>query len=127
MNTDSRKPTTIDEYIAGFPTDIQALLQDLRRTIAEAAPGARETISYGMPAFRTSGVLVYFAAAKNHVGFYPTASGVVEFLRLSGGFAASKGAVQFPFGTPIPHGLVAQVVKFRLAEVEAKSGGKRAK
>ncbi len=107
------KPDTIDEYIRAYPQDIRDLLQKLRRTIADAAPGAQEVISYGMPAFRLRKILVYFAAHKNRIGFYPTASGIQKFSEELSAFKFSKGAVQFPYEKPIPFDLVTRIVKFR--------------
>ena len=114
----------IDEYIAIFPKDIQKKLKELRKAIHEAAPEAEETISYGMPAFRKNKVLVYFAAAKNHIGFYPTASPVVEFEKELAKFKHSKGAIQFPLDEPMPLDLVRRIVEFRVKE-DGSSAKKR--
>lgn len=110
------KFTTIDEYISSFPEQIQNLLQTLRKEIYSAAPEAEETISYGMPAFKQDGVLVYFAAFKNHIGFYPTGSGIEAFKDKLNGYKFSKGAVQFPFNKPLPLELIKDITKFRLKE-----------
>ena len=88
------RPKSIDEYIDSFPTEIQVVLQELRDTIMKAAPEAEETISYQIPAFRLNGNLVYFAAFKNHVGFYPTASGINAFEKELSQFEGSKGTVR---------------------------------
>ncbi len=106
----------IDEYIAGCPEDIQGKLKELRATIKKAAPGAEEKISYHMPAFNLNGILVYFAAQSRHIGFYPTSSGVTAFKKEITGYKTSKGAIQFPLDKPIPHELVARIVKFRVRE-----------
>ncbi len=106
----------IDEYIASFPTDVQHTLRALRTAIKEAAPDAEETISYGMPAFRLNGVLVYFAAHKHHIGFYPTSSGIRAFKDKLSMYRQSKGAVQFPIDGPIPLDTVQEVVRFRVKE-----------
>jgi uncharacterized protein YdhG (YjbR/CyaY superfamily) len=108
--------TTIDEYIATFPKDIQKILKELRATIQAAAPDAVEKISYQMPAFALKGILVYFAAFKNHIGFFPTASGVQAFKRELADYAVSKGTVRFPIDKPLPLKLISKVVKFRVAE-----------
>ncbi len=109
-------PENTDEYIAGFPENIQRKLNDLRAAIRKAAPGAEESISYRMPAYKLNGVLVYFAAQKNHIGFYPTSSGVIAFKKELAGYKTSKGAVQFPLDKPIPLKLVSTIVKFRVKE-----------
>ncbi|MGB8359345.1 MAG: DUF1801 domain-containing protein [Bacteroidales bacterium] len=109
-------PENTDEYIAGFPENIQRKLNDLRAAIRKAAPGAEESISYRMPAYKLNGVLVYFAAQKNHIGFYPTSSGVIAFKKELAEYKTSKGAVQFPLDKPIPLKLVSTIVKFRVKE-----------
>ena len=109
-------PKDIDEYIRLFPDDIQALLQSLRQTIREAAPDAEETISYQMPAFKQNGMLVYFAAFKKHIGFYPTSSGIEAFKEELSAYEGSKGTVRFPIDKPLPLDLVRDIVKFRVRE-----------
>ncbi len=117
-------PKDIDDYIAHCPRDVQATLKKLRQTIHAAAPQATETISYQMPAFALHGILVYFAAFKDHVSFFPTSSGVAKFKKELAGYKGSKGTVQFPLDKPIPYGLISRITKFRvkenLARVEAK-------
>ncbi len=113
---------TIDEYISTFPPDIQQVLQKMRQAIKEAAPEAKEVISYGMPAFKLNRVLVYFAAHQNHIGFYPTASGIEAFKKELSAYKWSKGAVQFPLDKPVPLDLVARIVKFRVEESLKKQG-----
>ena len=120
-------PTTIDEYLRDFPRDVQKKLSDLRATIRKAAPDATEKISYGMPTFFHKKNLVHFAAFKHHIGFYPAASGVANFTDELSGYVTSKGAVQFPIDEPLPLALVARIVKFRVAENEAKAGKKKTK
>jgi len=114
MKTD--KTNNIDKYIAGFAKDKQKLLDQLRATIRKAAPQAQETISYGMPAFKLNGMLVFFAAWKNHIGFYPTSSGIKAFKKDLSVFKVSKGTVQFPLDKPLPTGLVTKIVKFKVKE-----------
>jgi uncharacterized protein YdhG (YjbR/CyaY superfamily) len=111
---------TIDEYIATFPKTTQTVLEALRRAIKEAAPNAEETISYQMPAFKQNGIVVYFAAFKNHIGFFPTASAVEAFKEKLGGYETSKGTVRFPLGEPIPLELVKEMVQFKVKENNAK-------
>jgi len=113
------KPTgfkTIDQYIATFPTNIQAILQQIRQAIHEAAPDAEETISYQMPAFKQNGVLVYFAAFKDHIGFFPTGSGVEAFKDKISGYTTGKGTLQFPLDKPVPLDLIKEIVRFRVCE-----------
>jgi uncharacterized protein YdhG (YjbR/CyaY superfamily) len=119
---------TVDEYIAKFPKDVRDVLEELRRVIRASAPEAEEAISYGMPAFKLHGrSLVYFAAWKNHVGFYPSGPSAIEaFKKELSPFKQSKGTVQFPLDKPIPFDLVKKIVKFRVKENEAKKkSGKR--
>lgn len=114
----------IDEYIADFPKETQLILEQIRATIRKSAPEAEETISYRMPAYKQNGVLVYFAACKNHIGFYPTASGIANFKAELSGYKSSKGAVQFPIENPIPLDLIAKIVQFRVKENLNKSSKK---
>jgi uncharacterized protein YdhG (YjbR/CyaY superfamily) len=125
MKTKQATPKTIDEYIAGFPDDIQDKLQKLRMTIRKAAPQAEEKISYQIPAFALNGALVYFAAFKKHVSFFPTPSGIREFKQELSIYKGSKGTVQFPLDKPIPFGLISRIVKFRLKENLARAAEKK--
>ncbi|MBN1316119.1 MAG: DUF1801 domain-containing protein [Anaerolineales bacterium] len=109
-------PKDIDEYIAGFPQEVQEKLERLRTTIKNAAPNAIEKISYQMPTFALEGNLVHFAAYKKHIGFYPTPSGIENFKQELADFKQSKGAVQFPLDKPIPYDLIGEIVKFRVEE-----------
>ncbi|QPH38422.1 iron chaperone [Pedobacter endophyticus] len=110
---EKQEPKTIDEYIALFPAKTQTILQQLRETIHNAVPNAKEVISYKMPAFKQNGILVYFAAYKNHIGFYPTGSGIEAFQHEFGDYKWSKGAVQFPIDKPMPLDLIARITKFK--------------
>lgn len=112
---------SIDEYISVFPKQTQRLMQKLRLAIRKAAPKAMEVISYGMPAFSQEGMLVYFAAYKSHIGFYPTGSGINAFKNEIRGFKHSKGAVQFPLDKELPLDLVRRMVKFKLEENKLKA------
>lgn len=117
MKADAMKPTTIDEYIAMYPPDVQSVLEKIRTTIQEAAPDAEETISYGMPTFTRKGPLVYFGAFKKHIGFYPPVRD--EALRREvAGYEGEKGSLRFPLDQPIPYALIARIVKARLREDE---------
>jgi uncharacterized protein YdhG (YjbR/CyaY superfamily) len=115
-----KKYAGIDEYIADFPPDVQDILEEMRRTIREAAPDAEEAISYQMPTFKLNGNLVHFAAYKNHIGFYPTPSGVEAFREELSAYKVSKGAIQFPIDQPMPLDLVRQIVAYRVAQNLAK-------
>jgi uncharacterized protein YdhG (YjbR/CyaY superfamily) len=106
----------IDTYISVFPEETRKLLEQIRITIRNAAPDAKETISYGMPAFKMKGILVYYAAFKNHIGFFPTSSGIKAFKEELSVFEGGKGSVRFPFDKPIPYDLISRIVKFRVKE-----------
>jgi uncharacterized protein YdhG (YjbR/CyaY superfamily) len=121
MNADAVSPQNIDEYIANFPSSIQAILQEIRLTIAQAAPDASEKISYGMPTFVLKGNLVHFAAFKNHIGFYSTPSGTSKFQQDILKYKHAKGSIQFPISQPMPFDLITQIVKFRVEENLAKA------
>jgi uncharacterized protein YdhG (YjbR/CyaY superfamily) len=126
MDDDKAVPRSIDDYIAGFPPQTRRILEELRRTIRKAAPRAEERISYRMPAFAENGILVWFAAHKNHIGFYPTAGGIQAFRRELAKYAISKGTVQLPMDKPLPLGLIARIVTFRVAEnARPKAAGRR--
>ena len=107
---------TIDEYIAAFPPNIQRILEEIRRVIKESAPGAEETISYQIPAFKQNGILVWFAAFKDHVGFYPRVSAIEEFKEKLSPYKTSKGTIRFPVDKPIPFDLIKEMVQFRVKE-----------
>ena len=106
----------IDDYIQAYPKHVQVLLEQMRLTIRRTAPSAEETISYSMPAFKQKGVLVWFAAFKNHIGFYPGASGISHFKKQLSKYKGAKGSVQFPLDKPLPLALVSRIVRFRVAE-----------
>ncbi|MFB3889142.1 MAG: iron chaperone [Candidatus Bathyarchaeia archaeon] len=117
MATSKNRFRTVDEYIAMFPRNIRDLLQELRRTIREAAPEAQEMISYGVPAFKLQGKgLVYFGGWKSHVGFYVGTSAIEAFKKELSPFKLAKGTIQFPLDKPIPSELVKKIVKFRIKD-----------
>ena len=118
---------TINDYIAFCPADIRKTLIELRDTIKKAAPMAEEKISYQMPAFFQKGVLVYFAAQKNHIGFYPASSGVEAFKEELSEYSTSKGVIRFPYGKPLPLKLISEIVRFRVIENLEKDELKRKK
>jgi len=117
----------IDEYIGRFDPEVQSKLNQLRKVILEAAPGAAERISYQMPAFDYFGILVYFAAFENHIGLYPTPSGMEAFSKEFSAYKTGKGSVQFPMEDPLPYSLVSDVVKFRVAENLVREENKKTK
>jgi len=105
--------SSIDDYIAGFPTDLQIILQKVRQTIHEAAPDAKEKIAYGIPTFTLEGNLVHFAAFKEHIGFYPDPRGIEEFINKLAKYRSGKGTIQFPLTEPIPYDLIKEVTLWR--------------
>jgi uncharacterized protein YdhG (YjbR/CyaY superfamily) len=126
---DATKPgfTSIDEYIAMFPAEIQQKLQELRAAIRAAVPEAEEKISYQMPTFFLKGNLVHFAAYKNHIGFYPAPTGIEEFKEELARYEGSKGAIRFPLDQPLPLELISRIVKFRVGENLKKAESKASK
>ena len=127
MEATSTKFKTVDEYFSAFPASTRKILQEVRRTIKQAAPQAEEVISYNMPAFKWHGILVYYAAYKKHIGFYPTASGIKTFQNEIAKYENSKGAVQFPIDQPMPVDLITKMVKFRMKENEQKEKAKKSR
>ncbi len=119
MSTQSGSTAGIDAYIAGFPDEVQEILQQVRATIARAAPDAQEAMKYGIPTFVLGGNLVHFAAWKRHIGFYPTSSAVAAFRRELAPYKSAKGSVQLPLGEPMPLDLIARIVTFRVKESRA--------
>ncbi len=110
------RPANIDEYIAQFPSDVQAIMQKLRQVIRQAAPQAEERISYGMPGFYQRGMLVWFGGHKKYIGFYPTGEGVENFQKDLAAYEMTKGAVHFPLDEPMPYDLITKIVKHRVEE-----------
>ena len=119
----SSKPTGIDQYISGFPKEVQQALQQVRDAVRAEAPEAVETIKYAIPSFVQHGNLVHFAAFKNHIGFYPLPSGMEAFQEQLSRYKQGKGSVQFPLSEPMPLELIRAIVRFRLAE-SIKPGGR---
>ncbi|MHB1342052.1 MAG: iron chaperone [Coriobacteriia bacterium] len=114
--------STIDDYIAGFPEDTQAVLEKVRALIKEVAPDATETISYAIPTFDLRGKhLVHFAGYARHVGLYPTPSGMVAFEEELDQYKSGKGSAQFPLGQPLPTDLIRRIVEFRVGEIDRKA------
>jgi len=127
MKTEQTIHETIDEYIADFPPDVQAILEKLRATIRKAAPDAEEAMKYRLPTFVLNGNLVHFGAFKKHIGFYATPTGNEKFRKELSVYEGAKGSVQFPLDKPIPYDLVSRMVKFRVKENLEKAAAKRKK
>jgi len=116
MRDGSAAHNTIDKYIASFPVEIQEILQRIRETVRAAAPEAQEAIKYGMPTLVLKGNLVHFAAFTNHIGLYPTPSGIEHFQADLSDFEVSKGTIRFPLDRPIPYELIGRITEFRVTE-----------
>lgn len=128
MKTKSTAPKTIDAYVAGFPPDVQAVLERVRATIAQTAPDAEETIRYQMPTFLLKGqYLVYFAAHQKHIGLYPAPVGDAKFQAALSEYSAGKGTLKFPLDQPLPIALIRKIVKLRAREALAKAAARRKK
>ena len=125
MRTKTAAPKDVDEYIAGFPAEVQTILKKVRGTVTKAAPEAEEKISYGIPALMQQGQLIYFAGYKKHIGVYPRPKVADKDLakKLSR-YIAGKGTFQFPLDEPIPFGLIAKIVKLRLKENAARAAAR---
>jgi uncharacterized protein YdhG (YjbR/CyaY superfamily) len=117
----------IDKYISRFPEEVQAILEKVRKTIRAAAPNAEEIMNYGIPTFQLEGNLVHFAGFKNHIGFYPTPSGIEKFKKQLSKYDRAKGSVQFPLDQPIPYALIGKIVAFRVKENLEMAEAKRKK
>jgi uncharacterized protein YdhG (YjbR/CyaY superfamily) len=128
MKTKRTAPRNIDDYIAGFPRDMQAILEKIRMTIRKAAPAAEETISYQIPSFTLKGsYLIYFAAFRKHIGLYPAPRGNQEFKEALSLYQTGKGTMRFPLDKPIPFNLISKIVKFRVKENSARAAAKAKK
>jgi uncharacterized protein YdhG (YjbR/CyaY superfamily) len=123
----SKTPKTIDEYIAASPSDVRPILQEIRSTIRSAAPDAEETISYRIPAFTQDGMLVYFAAFKNHIGLYPPIKTDAALAKAIAKYAGEKGNLRFPLDEPIPYALIKRIVTLRVKQNAAEAAAKKAK
>jgi uncharacterized protein YdhG (YjbR/CyaY superfamily) len=121
------KPTNIDEYIAASSPEVQAILERIRATIHTVAPTAQETISYQIPAFTLNGTLVYFAAFKNHIGFYPPVSGDATLKKAVSRYAGEKGNLRFPLDQPMPIRLIERIVRLRVKQNSARAAAKAKK
>ena len=124
MATVQATPQSIDDYIAAFPPEVQAILERIRSTIRNAAPDAHEIISYRMPAFTQNGILVYFAAFKKHIGLYPPVAGDASLEKATAPYAGEKGNLKFPLDQPIPYDLIERLVKLRVKQSSVKAAAK---
>ena len=124
MPTSPPAPENIDQYVARFAPEIQAVLQRVRQVVRSAAPGAQEVISYQMPALKLNGILVYFAAFKKHIGFYPPIRGDARLERAAAPYAGEKGNLRFPLDKPIPYDLIRRLTEFRVKQDLAKSAAR---
>lgn len=127
MKPGKSAPASVDAYIAGFKPEVRAVLRKMRATIRKAAPDAEEKISYMMPAIFLEGPLVYYAAFKNHIGFFPTSMGVKAFKSELAAYETSKGTIRFPLDKPVPLGLIARIVEFRVKENRSRAAAKQRK
>jgi uncharacterized protein YdhG (YjbR/CyaY superfamily) len=127
MKRDQAAPGSVDAYIAGFEPEVRAVLRKMRATIRKAAPEAEERISWGMPSYALGGILTSFAAFEKHVSIFPGPDGIEKFKKELAPYGTSKGTVRFPYGTPVPYGLITRIVKFRIKENRAKAEAKRKK
>jgi uncharacterized protein YdhG (YjbR/CyaY superfamily) len=125
MPTISQRPDSVDAYIAQHDPAVQAILQQVRATVRAAAPEAQETISYGMPALRQNGMLVYFAAFKAHIGFYPPVRGDAALEAAAAPFAGEKGNLRFAYAKPIPYALISALTRLRVEQDRTKHAGQR--
>ena len=125
MPNDSKMPATIDDYIQASPPGVRPILERIRRTVRSAAPEATEVISYRMPAFKLHGILIYFAAFKNHIGLFPPVKGDPKLLKAAAPYAGEKGNLRFPLDEPIPYELIKRIVLHRIAQSASKPTAKK--
>ncbi len=121
----ARAPADVDEYIAAFPPAVRTILRNLRRTVRSAAPHAHEVISYRMPALRQHGILIYFAAFKQHIGLFPPIKGDARLVKAAARYAGPKGNLRFPLDAPIPYGLIKRLTQLRARQDRAAATRKR--
>lgn len=121
---ETRAPQTVDEYIAAFPPEVRTILTKIREVVKAAAPEAEERISYRIPTFSLDGVLIHFAAFKNHIGVYPPVEGDASLEKAVAPFAGEKGNLRFPLDQRIPYELITRIVKFRARQNRARAGAK---
>jgi uncharacterized protein YdhG (YjbR/CyaY superfamily) len=127
MKAKSTPPKTVDEYIGGYPQNVQAILQEIRRIVRDAVPAAQETIKYQIPTFVLGENLLHFAGFKKHIGFYPTPSGIRHFKDALASYPTAKGSVQFPLDRSMPYALIRKIAQFRAKEARERTAAKRRK
>lgn len=127
MKEPDNKPASVDDYIAGFPAEVQAILKKVRATVTAAAPEAQEVISYRMPALKQKGILIFYAAFKGHIGFYPPITGDAKLEQAAAPYAGEKGNLRFPYDQAIPYELIGKLTKLRAAQDKAKAAAKKRK
>lgn len=127
MKEPDSKPANVDDYIAGFSAEVQAILKKVRATVTAAAPDAKEVISYRMPALKQKGILIFYAAFKGHIGFYPPITGDAKLEQAAAPYAGEKGNLRFPYDQPIPYELIGKLTKLRAAQDKAKAEEKKRK
>ncbi len=126
MRPQTRIPRGVDEYIAGYPLQVQVILRKMRKLIRELAPEAQERISYQIPSFRLNGRnLIHFAAFKNHIGLYPVPREHPKFAKQLAAYEGGKGTLRLPLDREIPYGLITKIVKFRIKENAAETAARR--
>ncbi len=124
MKAKPGSPATIDDYIAGFPADVQRVLQRVRKTIRAAVPDAEEAISYRIPTFNLNGYLIYFAGHKHHIGVYPTSPGMKKALKGLSAYESGRGTARFSLDQPIPYDLIGRMAKFRVKEKKQEAAAR---
>lgn len=127
MESERSLPASVSDYIRAYPPKVQAILQKIRSVVREAAPHAREVISYRMPALKQDGILIYYAAFKNHIGLYPPVAGDPKLEKDIAPYAGEKGNLRFPLDQPIPYALIARITRHRAKQDAAKAGAKTGK
>ena len=125
MKSNESSSSEVDDFIAKYPPDVQQILQKIRDIIREVAPEAQEKLNYGIPTFTLNGNLVHYSALKDHIGFYPTPSGIEKFKKQLSAYEGAKGSVKFPLDQPIPYDLIRKITEFRVKEQQAKSKKKK--
>ena len=114
------KPRNVTEYINTAPKEARKKLREMRACLRRAAPGAKESLKWGMPSFSSARILFSFAGYRHHIGFYPTPSAVKAFAGDLANFKTAKGSIQFPLNKPLPSALIRRIASFRIRELEEK-------
>jgi uncharacterized protein YdhG (YjbR/CyaY superfamily) len=125
MKSTESSSQEVERFISRYPAEVQEILYKIRSIIREVAPEAQEKLNYGIPTFTLNGNLAHYSGFKDHIGFYPTPSGVEKFKKQLSKYEGAKGSVKFPLDQPIPYDLIREIVEFRVKEQRAKSNKKR--